>query len=1461
MITKKTKIWIRTYKGVGLASVLMGTAVATNSAHANVIDNGNGTTTLENGKASITLDSDKVKIADKTATELYLGGGYSPEKVTSGTDTTTLKVDNEIKYTLEDGTEIDDKVTNTTEKTVNENYDITGKSGKKYKGDDTIDVTADKTTGKKDTINKNGKTYRYIRTDVDQTGTVGAKDIAHFNDVNAKATVQGMHKTDGSIDYSKIKGRVWLIEEKEDGTYGKFKLIENGVGLTDERVAELSKEATGRFSQAEVDKLGGMKDTDTVLVYETNTYAAVKKERTLINSDIMFWGYSGSNGYFPNDGISGNNPDDVKKWLDSLVFPEFEKRNGRYYYKGEEVIWDITPNNKENYRELEWARFYELVGDVVASGHSTPELNNSWNMDNEINGYALFESYIFSLIARENEVDAKGERLGTTTYRNLKSGLLSESNGRPLLDRVTDTNVNGLVSNADSIYKMIDSAYNKENLRKMLKMYQWTFKDMDENYFGNYLKPQEIDSIRDDELTIDMWRDLIGYTSENGKYKFLSENESKRFAPHFSSGWGYREPTRSSLDIRPGSGNERFWEFWGEFNSTINLQKLKNPEKSGVLVSRDSYGRITEDKKRELNQKYGKENVDRWIHLVEYSWLSMYYKPYRALVDNRETFTYHDQVTPLRAYRLNSDKTVIRHVYEEVKKGTVVTNYYIENTTTPVAESNKSGDLLVGTNYETQPATPSPKVEKEDLEDRTITRTTKYELVKTPDNARGNIVEGETVVNYYYRPVTTEEVVMKEFKDIVTYHSETRYDVQHVFDTELEKDVKGFDNNSIFLHQKYGTKTEIARRVYDAALGFGNKKGYYPPISKIREAENNFARMLGYESREDYLKHNKDAIFDLTERPLFQVDNTDATIQSDLTTGFTNLSGDLADFRTRGVFGDLDVFEQKDTNVLNTYESRLPNGAELELTKITYNIDGGEEKVLPTKGFSFSRDNGTMQKDKTTHYTYHYKLKKREEVTNTENLTGSVVVKYITTDGQEIKDAVTIQKNAPAGQRVTKSIMSGTANLGSKTEVIDGTTNYDANTVKENRIEKNGKVYVLTRVLPKDNRFNNTENVTGIVKEGLTTIVYEYKEVEKARVIANYYKDGTKEKLADSEILPEQEVGTKYTTSPKVIDPVIDVQVLPDKIVTTKTIWTLKEIPSDKDGTVPTGGKEVNYYYTKRVETIEVPKPVEPTRPHKPQEPTRPTTLTPEPSVPISPTEPSPIGKEPTEPKRPMKSESLKELGDGPIKPLEPKAPSEPIRLSKPGILPITPVEPVAPRKPGQPTIGNEPKAPTNKPVEPTKPMIPTEPKKPLEPKLPIAPRKPLSDKTDPSAPQYPLNKPTEPVQPLVPKKPVEPTQPAGPTKPIEPVQPVLPEPIDIPKAPTQGPEVPQQPTRPIEPTEPKEPRKPQEPEKPKELPTAPVAPIQPKELPKTGDASLASLGVLAGLSALGSVRKRRNKH
>ena len=1181
---RKEVFGLRKYKGYGLTGALIGALMfgVSGTAHANVIENNDGTTTLENGKASITLESSHVKESDKSATELYKAGEYGTEKVKEGTDEVTVKKTVDVKYVTESGSEIDKSVSNDAEKKVSETYEVTGKSGKKYKGDDNVTIDVDQTSGKKDVITKDGKTYKYVRSEVEKTGDVSAKDAVTFNDVKTHATVQGMHKADGGINYDKITSRVWLVEEKEDGTYGKFKLIENGTGLTDEKVAELSKETTGTLSAAEVEKLGGMKDTDTILVYETNTYAAVKKEQHSVHDLVMTWGYSGGYSNAMGGGLGTDIPGVTKDG------------SGNYYYKGVRLINYLKDTDKMMSDSTE----LDVYKDIL-EGKDESLLKYIGNFGN---APEVYRDHLFSrwMLARNKELVKK---IKNGDYRDAE---LSETiDGKPL-NEITFSNLDGY-KETESVHKtlgrMVDSLYTPENMQSLIRYLDNLQKASvlywhDDKNVSDSLK--ELISEAKKTPTVTYWKKLIAALDdgtfhepifrsnvhEDSYLRASSDPEVLEMVDEFFN----KQPGMKSMaddgtfvgEVQVFDVNETtdFWDKYPKVKAYINKhgKKVFNEKVRIFLISSVGEGGWSFDENS--SSRVGSDQS------------GVVYRPYgKGILQKVENFSYHDTVAPLRAYRLNSENAVLKHVYKEVEKGSVVTNYYIENTTTKLADSVSQSDLDVGTKYQTRTVTPTPKIETEDLEDRTITRTTKYELVKTPDNASGDIIKGETVVNYYYRPVTTENVVMKQFKDIVTYHSETRYDVQHVFDAELEKDVKGFGgNNSIFLHQKYGTKTEVVRMVYDAILGFGDKKGAHPPLSKIREAEDNFAKMLGYESREDYLKNNKDVIFDLNERPLFQVNNTDVTIQSNLTTGFTDLVGDVVDFRTRGKFDDLDVYEKIDANVLNAYESRLPDGAELELTKITYNIDGGEEKVLPKTGFPFSRSNGTMQKSKTTHYTYHYKLKKRETVTNTENLKGSVVVKYVTIDGKEIKEAVTIQRNAPAGQRVTKSLMSGTADLGSKTEVVEGTTKYDANTVKEDRIEKDGKTYVLTRVLPKDKRFNNTENVDGVVKEGLTTIVYEYKEIEKAPVTVHYYKDGTTEELAPSVDKGQSDIGSKYTTEAKVIEPKVTVEETPEKTITRTVRYELKEVPRDKDGVVPVGGKVVTYYYVEKVDVKEVMK-------------------------------------------------------------------------------------------------------------------------------------------------------------------------------------------------------------------------------------------------------------------------------
>ena len=107
-----------------------------------------------------------------------------------------------------------------------------------------------------------------------------------------------------------------------------------------------------------------------------------------------------------------------------------------------------------------------------------------------------------------------------------------------------------------------------------------------------------------------------------------------------------------------------------------------------------------------------------------------------------------------------------------MKKAPVLVNYYIENTETKLAPSDDQGQKEIGSNYTSETMVIEPKVEKEELPDRTITKTTKYELVKVPEDKEGTVpVEGK-VVNYYYRPVVTTETVMKKAPVLVNYYIE-----------------------------------------------------------------------------------------------------------------------------------------------------------------------------------------------------------------------------------------------------------------------------------------------------------------------------------------------------------------------------------------------------------------------------------------------------------------------------------------------------------------------------------------------------------------------------------------------------------------------------------------------------------------------------------------------------------------
>ena len=109
-------------------------------------------------------------------------------------------------------------------------------------------------------------------------------------------------------------------------------------------------------------------------------------------------------------------------------------------------------------------------------------------------------------------------------------------------------------------------------------------------------------------------------------------------------------------------------------------------------------------------------------------------------------------------------------------------------------------------------------------------------------------------------------------------------------------------------------------------------------------------------------------------------------------------------------------------------------------------------------------------------------------------MVGSVVVKYVDAEGNEIKPAETLVKDAVLRATYTYTTRSGDKVVSTR-EVVKEFTVQDYST-KEKLVEKittaEGKTYKYHGVYPTSAKFNNVTAETGKVVEGTTTVVYQY---------------------------------------------------------------------------------------------------------------------------------------------------------------------------------------------------------------------------------------------------------------------------------------------------------------------------------------------------------------------------------
>ena len=290
------KYSLRKFKGIGLVSAVIGLFFANQSIYANVTADGKDETTIvkevdkvsSSAKTTFTDDKDSTKkiTVDAVADIRYkqpTKANYNTGDV-DGTDSIKYHSEATVNYLLESNNSKlqDSKTLNGERATVTTPYDKKGiaydTDGKDYR-ESSVEKTGEAVTensGKEEKIKANDKEYTLVRSEV-----VGKDKATYektkFNDIEAPVSPEGMHNNLGEINYGKMTGKVYLVEETSDGHYGKFVEATN-INSDDEAVeAWKNGQATAKeFTKENVT----LQEGDTVLVMDRDTYAHGSGTRT-----------------------------------------------------------------------------------------------------------------------------------------------------------------------------------------------------------------------------------------------------------------------------------------------------------------------------------------------------------------------------------------------------------------------------------------------------------------------------------------------------------------------------------------------------------------------------------------------------------------------------------------------------------------------------------------------------------------------------------------------------------------------------------------------------------------------------------------------------------------------------------------------------------------------------------------------------------------------------------------------------------------------------------------------------------------------------------------------------------------------------------------------------------------------------------------------------------------------------
>ena len=1031
---KKEKFSLRKYKDGRTDSKLigatllvgMGLLASGGTALANVSSNGTDTATMVTDTSKVASTSATTFTDDKDATKtvkvdaVLEKGTAEPTKANNntgdadGTDTLNVKSEATVNYKLDsDKSLLKTDVVEAGTGTVTTPYDKKGLAydtdGKDYRESTVTQpgTVVTKDTGKKDTVEANGKVYEYAGKSEVEGADKLTYDKTHFNDIEAPVSPEGMHNKLGEIDYTKTTGKVYLVEETADGQYGKF-VEANGVTSDEDAVAKWKAgQATAKdFTKANVTLQKG----DTVLVLDKDTYAVGegKSVTKTKKGTISFSAMSSTE-------ITKKNRDPFSTYItDDYTFDDY--RANHYFLPGPDGIYGTADDVEKTPSE---DPTYALLG--FGSGYAGSEVKN----------LATGDEYSYDYRLNKSQSSLK-DILKNYTIANYKALEFLEGKATDATER---EQVQAAKTRLDTYLKTLEDDIQSGRLELGLIKTG--------NHAGKFVMhaPIDVNTGYISDASVDKFKKLlagfpkiIGEVSvtaaktdttelQDGRYREVHTTIVYKYSPDDYTPHAY-------IDVETTKKIKEYTVYTGKPDVDIPLGETEPDKettvttlvnKGKVEIAADGTVTVTGDAKVTDEKYIPTETVAENKYIISGD------NGTRTRTETTEsaTFTKKEIITPIRAYKvMDEEKPVVTHYY----------NLKITKEEAGAATATKQGSVAI-----------------------------KY---VTTD---GKQLKSET----------DKDNVPLETKTIVSlYSGETKVDER--------TDVKTVEQN-------YDTTPKQYPTLVDADTGFtyeyvGLKQGSPAASGKVVEGTTEVVYEYRLVSEEEKTPSKSVATKTGSVDVKHVVINEDGTLKTLKETEVVKNNVPLEYEDTYVTYSKgVKVSERKATRTVtekyDTTDKQYPTLKD-EATGLVYKYVGLTSDSAPATG-------DVTEGEK--HVIYSYVLDKKEDATPTVTETkGSVVVKYVDADGNEIKDPENVVTDAVVKTTKTYATKSGDVVLSTRDEVTENDVNYNAAEKKVDTINKDGKKYVFRGVYEVSDKYNSVLEETGKVKEGITTVVYQY---------------------------------------------------------------------------------------------------------------------------------------------------------------------------------------------------------------------------------------------------------------------------------------------------------------------------------------------------------------------------------